>query len=121
MNVTSSLTRKDPCKRPHSKSLMEDELETKRLIKMMERDREDNIKANEKARQDNLDLMKSFLRNTILGFVSVIAKKDFTLMHATSVAPLQMIKPFPSSQQLVLANQAQGDRCRSQRKFPCWR
>ena len=75
---------------------MEEESEMKCLMKMLAQDREDNIKANEKARKDNLDLMKSFLRDTIPGLVSIIAKEVFASMHATSVVSLQMIKPSPS-------------------------
>ena len=62
--------------------------------------------------------MKNFLRDTVPGLVSVIAKEVFTSMHAASVAPLQMIEPSPSSQQLLLANQAHGsfDTSRNRRK-----
>ena len=49
--------------------------------------------------------MKSFLRDMVPGLVLVIAKEVFTSMHAANVAPLQMIEPSPSSQQLLLANQ----------------
>ena len=75
---------------------MEVKSKTKRLMKMLAHDREDNIRANEKARQENLDFMKSFLRDTVPGLVSVIAKEVFMSMHAASVVPLQMIEPSPS-------------------------
>ena len=67
---------------------MEVESETKRLMKMLAQDREYNIRANEKARQENMDFMKSFLRDTVPGLVSVIAKEVFTSMHVASVASL---------------------------------
>ena len=108
MNMTPCSTRRDPRKRPHQESPVEAQSETKRLMRMLAQDREDNIRANDKARQENLDFMKNFLRDTVPGLVSVIAKEVFTSMHAASVAPLQMIEPSPSSQQLLLANQAHG-------------
>ena len=98
MNVTPCSTRRDPQKRPRQESPVEAQSKTKRLMRMLAQDREDNIRANNKARQENLDFMKSFLRDTVLGLVSVIAKEVFTSMHAASVAPLQMIEPLPSSQ-----------------------
>ena len=97
MNVTPCSTRCDPRKRPRQESPVEAQSETKRLMRMLAQDREDNIRANDKARQENLDFMKSFLRDTVPGLVLVIAKEVFTSMHAASVAPLQMIEPSSSS------------------------
>ena len=63
MNVTPCSTHRDPRKRPRQESPVEVESETKRLMKMLAQDKEDNIRANKKVRQENLDFMKSFLRD----------------------------------------------------------
>ena len=103
LNVTPSSTRRDPRKRQRMESPKE-KSKTNLLMEMLLQDREDN----RRARQEDRDMMKSFLTDTMPGLVVGIAKEVFNTMRMANVTPLQMIEPSPSSQQLRLAGHAHG-------------
>ena len=71
---------------------LKEKSKTDLLMEMLLQDREDN----RQARQEDRDMMKSFLTDTMPGLVAGIAKEVFNTMRMANVTPLQMIEPSPS-------------------------